>query len=124
MITQDCAWCGDPTDETRHAQAAADPTVRLHFCAVCWPAATHPAVSCETNPQHAPTCGPVCAECQWESERKARVQAANAPQLEQLRKIREDLIREIKEGPHWSGCNFGKAILGNAVNQAIAALES
>lgn len=41
-----------------------------------------------------------------------------------LRKEREDLKEEIRNGPRWIGSEFGKALLGRSYSQAIEELEN
>lgn len=48
-------------------------------------------------------------------------ETAKAEALRKLRLIREQHIADFHKP--WRGCEFGKAIIGNAINDAIAELE-
>ena len=43
--------------------------------------------------------------------------------LVQLRAIRADLVREVKEHKPWPFCEFGKALVGRGIDGAIADVE-
>lgn len=54
--------------------------------------------------------------------RKEAKKRAEAETLTSLRAIREIMVKEIRERKPWPGCEHGKAILGMAVDGAIADL--
>lgn len=53
-----------------------------------------------------------------EAQEKARQES-----LTSLRKIRQQLVDEIKDGKPWPGIEFGKGHLGQAIDSAIKELE-
>ena len=48
---------------------------------------------------------------------------ADAVALRELREIRASLVEEVKHGPQWPGCEFGKAFVGMGVDGAIKEIE-
>ena len=54
-------------------------------------------------------------------DRREAIRAANIAAIRSLRMIRADLVREWHRP--WPGCEHGKAIVGMAIDGAIAELE-
>lgn len=102
-----CLWCDAPTDGTDR------------LCSECRAVHDGPVFRCTVHPL--PTLGASCAECDAGAERLQRAVAANSGVALQLRRIRRDLIDEWSRP--WFGAEHGKAILGQALNCALAELE-
>jgi len=52
--------------------------------------------------------------------RDAAIAAARAERRAALLVIRSGLVREIQERTPWPGCDFGKALIGRAIDAALA----
>jgi hypothetical protein len=105
-----CAWCDDPTEE--------------RLCPPCRAVNDRPPFYCKADKRHTvPTLGDSCFECDIIAEAKARRATAVAPRLESLRAIRAKLLSE-EWYKSWPGMEFGKAMLGNMIDNAIRELES
>ena len=105
-----CLWCDAPTSEK--------------LCAPCRAVNDHPPYYCKADPRHTvPTLGDHCAECALEAEREARRKEQNAPILEALQTIRTQHVAGPGNPWPWPGCEFGKAIIGRALDKAIEELS-
>lgn len=106
-----CAWCDGPmeTDNTRNV------------CRVCLP---NPDLrhECVKGLGHLVTLGAdYCAECYWIEEARKQRQEQNAPLMTALQATRSKHAAELSVP--WPGCEFGKAIIGRALDHAISDLQ-
>lgn len=108
-----CLWCDAPLRGP----------IAYRLCDTCAPHGDT-LFHCHAGLGHPPTFSSVsCGQCDDDAARKARIVEARAPQLAELRKIREDLVTEVREGKRWLGLEWGKSILGRSIDAAIADLE-
>ena len=106
-MTSPCLWCDDPCQGGRP------------LCGPCWAAATGPVFYCKEH--SVPTLGDSCAECDERAARKATRASKNAEAIAQLRSIRASLVAGWYKP--WPGEEHAKALVGRAIDGAIADLE-
>lgn len=104
-----CLWCDGPLG----VPAAGTNGKLCHLCGEGYRA--EPYV-CSVE-GHLPTYGEECATCVLEQQRVEQRRIQNAALVSQLLVLRGQLI--VNWGEQWPGCEFGKGILGCALDGGL-----
>jgi len=107
-----CLWCEDPMPGP----------LALRICRTCAPLGDI-LYHCTAGKNHLPTFSSLsCGQCDENAARIVRVRARVEPEIESMRKMRADHIRDWNKP--WPGMNFAKAIVGRMIDAVISDYEA